>query len=116
MNSKKEPAAYRKAFALGVSGAAFSLLTGCAHLFDARPVPLTEKPLIYREALIRIVDPQFDFPNPHQLGAADLFIRNGMRVCDIYLRDYPRLLGHETDHCFRDHWHSPLKPNADDFE
>lgn len=95
---------------------AIGALPGCSTLFDAQPVPLSEKPLIYREALVRIIDPQRDFENPRELGRIDMFVRDGLRVCDIYLRDYPKLLGHETDHCFREHWHSPLIPNSDDFK
>lgn len=95
--------------------AAALLSSGACSTFYEQPVPLTERPLLYKEAVVRIIDPMHNFPNIRQRGLVLLYDKDGMRHCDIYLRDYPRYLGHESDHCFRGWWHGN-EDNADDFK
>lgn len=91
--------------------------SGCASLFDARPVPLGEKPLIDNQVLVIMDDPNFDFPQVRVRGQAWWWRReDGLKVCHIRLRKYPHYLGHEMDHCFREYWHPNDTPNSDDFK
>lgn len=89
-------------------------ISACS-MFDEQPVSLSDMPLIYKEARVRIIDPRYKFENPRQHGLILMHENKGVRTCDIYLRDYPRYLGHETDHCFRGLWHG-LETNDHDFK
>ena len=92
-------------------------LAGCAALFDAQPVPLYEVGISANPILLYINDPEYDFPDKKVQGTAWWYINEqGRRVCHVRLRKYPYYLGHEVDHCYRKHWHSPLIPNGDDFK
>lgn len=88
--------------------------SGCSSFYE-QPVPLSERPLLYKEAFVRVIDPQHDFDNIRQHGLILMYDKNGVRNCDIYLRDYPRYLGHEFDHCFRGKWHGD-EANDHDFK
>lgn len=103
----------RAALLVAVIGA----LPGCSTLFDAQPVPLYEVGISANPILLYINDPEYDFPDKKVQGTAWWYINEqGRRVCHVRLRKYPYYLGHEVDHCFREHWHSPLIPNSDDFK
>lgn len=91
-----------------------SLVTSC-QLFFEQPVSLADKPILYDKVTVTI-SPQIDFNDKKVQGMyMPRTESDGSRHCHILLRDYPRYLGHEMDHCFRDLWHG-TEPNGDDFK
>lgn len=85
------------------------LMVGCAS-FEA---DIERRPLEVNQALITIIPDETEFDSAWYNGDATWYDENGLRHCTIRLRDYPYMLGHETDHCFRGEWHDG-QPNDDD--
>ena len=90
-------------------------LAGCSS-FDARPVPLSKKPILNTKVLVSIEN-NVRFKKRNQRGEALRYYdpNLGLYVCKIKLFEYPHFLGHEMDHCFRGKWHDDEK-NGDDFK
>lgn len=82
---------------------------GCAS-FEA---DIERRPLEVNQVLLT-VEPQAEMEGFYKGGDATWQDIDGLRHCTIRLKEYPHMLGHETDHCFRGKWHDD-KPNGDDF-
>ena len=93
---------------LVVAGLASLTLVGCAS-FEA---DIERRPLEVNQVLLTI-EPQAEMDSFYTNGEATWQDIDGLRHCTIRLREYPYMLGHETDHCFRGEWHDG-KPNSDD--
>ena len=93
---------------LAVAALTSLTLVGCAS-FEPDVV---RRPLEVNQALIT-VEPQAELDSFWDGGDAIWEDIDGLRHCTIRLRDYPYMLGHEADHCFRGKWHGD-KPNSDD--
>lgn len=83
-------------------------LVGCASLEP----DVVHRPLEVNQALIT-VEPQAELDSFRKGGEAIWKDIDGLRHCTIRLREYPYMLGHEADHCFRGKWHDG-NPNGDD--
>ena len=84
------------------------LLVGCSS-FEPDTV---RRPLEVTKAVITI-EPRADLSGFWKQGDAAWEDIDGLRYCTIRLKDYPHMLGHEVDHCFRGEWHDG-NPNDDD--
>lgn len=89
-------------------------LAGCSS-FDAKPVPLSKRPILNTKVLVSIEN-NVRFKKRNQRGEALRYYdpHLGLYVCEIKLFEYPHFLGHEMDHCFRGKWHDDDE-NGDDF-
>lgn len=83
-------------------------LVGCAS-FEA---DIERRPLEVTRVLLTI-EPQAELDNYRYNGRATWQDIDGLRHCTVQLREYPHMLGHEVDHCFRGKWHGDAD-NSDD--
>ena len=93
---------------LVVAGLASLTMVGCASFAPG----IERNPLEVNQGLIT-VEPQVQFDSYWKGGDATWEDIDGLRHCTVRLREYPHMLGHEADHCFRGKWHDD-KPNSDD--